>query len=82
MQGNLDSIVSEPAVAEFVDKTAKNRNTKVEYKVVNGADHFFRGKLAEFGTIVDEYIKESLSEEDSRNSDLNIQEGAKMVLLD
>ena len=82
VQGNLDSIVSEPAVAEFVDKTAKNRNTKVEYKVVNGADHFFRGKLAEFGTILDEYIKDSLSEEDSKNSDLNIQDGAKMVLLD
>jgi alpha/beta superfamily hydrolase len=62
VQGDQDSIVSEEGVASFIDKLGKQRNTEVEYKVVPGADHFFREKLEELGNSVDEYIAYKLND--------------------
>jgi alpha/beta superfamily hydrolase len=61
-QGDLDSIVSEEAVSNFFDKLNKQRNTDVEYKLISGADHFFREKLDELAVTIDEYIASKLSD--------------------
>lgn len=58
VQGDKDSIVSEQAVAEFVDKISKQKNTDIEYNTVYGADHFFREKTEELIEIVSGYISE------------------------
>jgi alpha/beta superfamily hydrolase len=60
MQGDLDSIVSEDAVSAFVDKLSKQRNADVDYRVISGADHFFRNKLEELSVHLDEYIADKL----------------------
>jgi len=83
LQGDLDSIVSEEAVAEFVDKTAKNKNTRIDYRVINGADHFFRDRLEEFGKIVDNYIKHVLIDGHNDSSENTNENGhPKVMLLD
>ena len=56
IQGDQDSIVSEEAVSNFIDKLGKQRNSEVEYRLVTGADHFFREKLDELYNNIDEYI--------------------------
>lgn len=57
VQGDRDSIVSEDAVSEFCDKIGKQRNSDIEYRLVPGADHFFREKIEDLTTHLSEYIK-------------------------
>lgn len=56
LQGDRDDIVSEPAVSNLVDKLRAQKGTKVDYKVIAGADHYYRNTMAEMQNHVDEYI--------------------------
>lgn len=60
VQGDKDSIVSENAVSEFVDRISKQKNTEVDYQIVFGADHFFREKTDDLIEVVSNYINEKL----------------------
>jgi uncharacterized protein len=60
VQGDQDSIVSEAAVAEFVDKISKQKNTEVDYQLIFGADHFFREKNDELIEVVASYINDRM----------------------
>jgi len=57
VQGDIDSIVSEEAVSNFVDKISKQRGPEIDYKVIHQADHFFREKIDELSATIDEYIE-------------------------
>jgi alpha/beta superfamily hydrolase len=61
VQGDADSIVSEESVIDLVDKIAKQKFATVDYKIINGGDHFFRVKLDELKEVIDEYVKTRLS---------------------
>ncbi|MCC2646484.1 MAG: alpha/beta hydrolase [Rickettsiaceae bacterium] len=61
VQGNRDSIVSEEAVLDMVDKLSKQKQAPVECKIINGADHFFREKMDELQSTIDDYLKYRLS---------------------
>jgi alpha/beta superfamily hydrolase len=61
VQGNRDSIVSEESVLDMVDKLSKQKQAPVECKIINGADHFFREKMDELQSTIDDYLKYSLS---------------------
>lgn len=56
VNGNLDSIVSEDAIIELVNKLGKQKNLKIEHKMIEGADHFFRDKTHELSSTVIEYF--------------------------
>jgi alpha/beta superfamily hydrolase len=56
VQGDMDSIVAESAVSNFVDKISKQRSHPVTYKVINDADHFYREKIEDLSFTLDEYI--------------------------
>ncbi len=60
VQGDQDSIVSESAVTEFVDKIAKQKNTEIDYNIIFGADHFFRDKLDELSEVLGNYISDRM----------------------
>lgn len=57
VQGDLDSIVAEESVMELVERLSKQKHCKVEYRTINGADHFFRSKLEDLEQILEEYNK-------------------------
>ncbi|KJV57282.1 prolyl oligopeptidase family protein [Orientia chuto str. Dubai] len=57
IQGEQDSIVPEESVLELVNRLSRQKNINIEYKLLSGADHFFRGKLNDLSNTVDEYIK-------------------------
>ena len=60
VQGDQDSIVSENAVSEFVDKISKQKNTDIEYQIIFGADHFFREKTEDLIEVVSNYIADRM----------------------
>ncbi|WP_341763754.1 alpha/beta hydrolase [Candidatus Tisiphia endosymbiont of Beris chalybata] len=57
IQGDKDSIVSEEAVLELAHKLSKQKHITVDYKIIQGADHFFRNKIDEFILAIHDYIK-------------------------
>jgi hypothetical protein len=61
VQGDQDSIVSESAVIELVNRLSKQKHTKVDYQLVQGADHFFRGKIDRLTDAVSEYLSKKLN---------------------
>ena len=61
IQGDSDSIVSEDSVLELVDKIAKQKFARIDYKIIQGGDHFFRTKIEELKEELDDYIKTRLS---------------------
>lgn len=83
VQGNMDSIVDETHVVNLAERLSKQKNIKVDYRSINGADHFFRNKTEDLEQVVEEYIasqEKSNSEASKYNS--KISKKQKMVLLD
>lgn len=62
VQGNQDSIVEEANVSKLAEKLMKQKGTDVEYKVIHGADHFFRETLEELDQTLDIYIEKRKEE--------------------
>jgi alpha/beta superfamily hydrolase len=57
IQGDTDSVVLEQSVANVIEKFNKPRHDSVKYKMIEGADHFFRNRLDELSKAIDRYIK-------------------------
>src|SRR3546814_19044995 len=60
IQGSDDKIVPETDSAKLSQRLALQKGIKIDYKKVQGADHFFEGKLDELTAAADQYIKVSL----------------------
>lgn len=43
LQGSRDDVVIEESVADFVDKLHQQKGIAIDYRVVDGANHFFHG---------------------------------------
>lgn len=56
LQGDADSVVSEEAVHKVADRLGKQKNINVEYRMVAGADHFFRTKIDKLNDEIDDYL--------------------------
>lgn len=67
VQGDQDSIVPEEDVAKFVNKLSQQRNLKVNYNVVSGADHFFRNKMDELTAVTNDYLQERMADISARS---------------
>ncbi len=57
-QGSKDDVVPEEAVA----KLATRLGQQADYKVVPGADHYYRGMEEELGNVVNEYIAHRMTD--------------------
>ncbi|PIR32011.1 MAG: alpha/beta hydrolase [Alphaproteobacteria bacterium CG11_big_fil_rev_8_21_14_0_20_44_7] len=60
-QGDLDSVVPEEVVARLAEKLNKQRGVDIDYKLIGGADHYYRTKLDELMEEVDSYVKDRLA---------------------
>lgn len=60
--GNKDEIVTEEAVSKLATKLAGQKGANIEYKVINGADHYYRNNLDELNGIIDDYISRRLAD--------------------
>jgi alpha/beta superfamily hydrolase len=78
VQGDMDSVVSEKAVNDLASRFSKQKNINVTYKVVHGADHFFRDKIELLNEEVDEYVKYILNQDP--HADDFLQDGADVKI--
>lgn len=56
VQGDKDDIVHEEAVAKLIAKLSAQRGTRVEYRVVPGADHYYRQTMDNLAATLDDYL--------------------------
>ncbi|WP_282606286.1 alpha/beta hydrolase [Pelagibius sp. Alg239-R121] len=64
LQGDQDDIVPEPSVAKLVDKLSSQRGIAIDYRVLNGAGHFFGDQMDELNTHLDDYLNKTLKDGD------------------
>ncbi len=61
VHGDKDDLVPLAAVNKLAQKLSAQKNIKIEYRVVEGADHFFSNRGDELNSIVDTYLTRSLA---------------------
>ncbi len=54
--GDKDDVVAEEAVGKLAAKLDGQKNIDVEYKVISGADHYYRNHMDAFNAALDAYI--------------------------
>lgn len=54
--GDRDEIVSEEAVSKLAAKLAGQKGANLEYKIIKGADHYYRNNLDALNIITEDYI--------------------------
>lgn len=57
IQGDEDSIVEEAGVRKLAEKLNAQRDIDIDYRIVRGADHFFRDREDELFENLSDYIK-------------------------
>ncbi len=55
-QGTADDVVSEKSVNDLVTRLSNQKGTRVTYKTIQGADHYYRSHLDELSAMLDDYI--------------------------
>jgi alpha/beta superfamily hydrolase len=58
LQGDQDTLVPIESVQKLVHKLAHQRDIKIDFRKIAGADHFFADQLDMISTLVDAYIGE------------------------
>lgn len=61
-QGDKDDVVSEEAVNKLATRLSSQHGTQVEYRVIPGADHYYRGIEEDMGNAVNEYIVQRMAD--------------------
>ena len=56
IQGDQDQIVPLESMQKLVTKLSQQRDIKIDYRVIPGADHFFQNALEELGSAVETYV--------------------------
>ena len=79
MQGDLDSVVSEESVHELAQKLSKQKHIKVDYRMINGADHFFREKIDKLNEEIDDYLKSNFDHHSNHAEKKNDKKSKKIV---
>jgi len=67
LQGDQDSIVPVEDVTKLATKLSNQKNVKLDFRVINGADHFFRNHMDQLVTNLDEYISSHVKEPGKRS---------------
>ncbi len=88
IQGDKDSVVSEDSVSELANRLSKQKNIDVNYRVIAGADHFFRDKIELLNEEIRDYLKLTFLHQTDKMTvkndltDKSIQSPPKKVFLD
>ncbi|MFM2045385.1 MAG: hypothetical protein RLY86_3961 [Pseudomonadota bacterium] len=61
IHGERDETVPEPSVARLVNKLSSQKDIRIDYRKVPGANHYFHQMSDELGVIVDDYLDKALS---------------------
>ncbi len=61
VHGSRDEVVPHEAVEKLAKKLASQKNVFVDYRLINGADHFYGERMPELMSIVDSYLDRALA---------------------
>ncbi len=67
-QGDMDSVVSEESVHELAQRLSKQKNIDIDYRMIPGADHFFRDKIDILNSEIDDYLRSMFNHQESKGS--------------
>ena len=62
IQGNQDKTVSHTSVGNLVTKLRNQRGIKIDYEVIDGADHFYKDQLPILCRHIDNYLETNTSQ--------------------
>ena len=63
VHGDTDDLVPEAAVTRLVTKLSSQKDIKIDYRKVPGANHFFANHAETLGTLVDDYLDKMLNQD-------------------
>jgi hypothetical protein len=61
VHGDRDELVPEASVTRLVNKLSSQKDIKIDYRRVEGANHFFTERSEDLGRIVDDYLDVALA---------------------
>ena len=61
LHGDKDTIASIDSSRILSEKLQKQKKVSIQFKIIKGADHFYENYNEQFSTIVDNYIKDTLT---------------------
>lgn len=61
VHGTHDELVPEPSVSKLATKLSAQKNIRVRYRTIEGANHFFGNHLDPLNEMVDQYLTESIA---------------------
>jgi alpha/beta superfamily hydrolase len=62
VHGSADELVPEPSVSKLATKLGSQKNIRVRYRTVEGANHFFGAHMDPLNELVDQYLGESMAD--------------------
>jgi alpha/beta superfamily hydrolase len=62
VQGDKDEMVPESSVQKLVNKLSQQRDITIDYRLVEGANHFFTNRLDQMTGHVADYLQRSVPE--------------------
>ncbi len=60
VNGSVDDIVSPASVQKLVEKLKQQKAITIDHEVIEGADHFFEGRLDQLNAVIDAYLDKRL----------------------
>lgn len=63
LQGDQDSVVSVDNVSRLSEKLGKQRNAGIDYRIILGADHFYRTHMNDLNAHIEDYLQLRMSED-------------------
>ena len=60
IHGSADEVVPEPSVRKLVDKLQHQRDIVIDYRVIQGASHFYQDHMDELNAELDRYLNKVL----------------------
>ncbi len=68
VHGNSDDVVPQDAVQKLVDKLKHQKDIHIQFKVADGANHFFADQMDQLAEIVTDYLTHRLQPEKQQSS--------------
>ena len=61
LHGDKDEVIPQSSVDKLAQKLQKQKNIKIDYRTVEGSDHFFLDHIDALTKHVDDYLDKTLS---------------------
>ena len=81
VQGDKDSVVSEESVHDLAQRLVKQKNINVDYRMISGADHFFRDKIDLLNNEIDDYLKSAFSHQEIKPKKVSARKALNKPLI-